>query len=259
MSRLGQLMQTGEYAAMQKLLDERKELENPNDSGLFFLGIIGMIIKKKRKKEREKRLQEIDRELGQYSGLMRQIEEARQEEKAEKRKKMAEAFSRSKYAQGHIIVYGRETRLNLADNWKNKDFDTAKPYLVRKFGFHNGWQFDSRYPADEFVATIYVDGEPVVRTDKDTVFYKIPVSPGAHTVSLSGYGRMSVGGGARFDDVAVEGTVDVATGSKFVMFDLRIQPVTGQSPRAKITVTDYDDFGRFAEDVQIDSVSELEK
>ncbi len=266
MSRMDQLTHTPEYAAMQKLLKERKELEHPDDSGLFFLGIIGIFIKEKRKKERKKRLQEIERELEQYSGLMRQIEEAEQEEmaekrkkKAEERKKMVEAFPRSKYGQGHIIVYGRATRLYNPDAGQ-ADFDAAKGAHSQKFGSNNGWQFKSNFPAEEFVATIYVDGEPVARTDKETVFYKIPVSPGAHTVSLSGYGQLSVGGRARFDDAAVDGTVDVATGSKFVMFDLKIQGIAiDKPPRAKITVTDYDDFGLFAEDVEIDSISELEK
>ncbi len=256
MSKLYELEKTPEYQHLQALQKEREELENQKDSGLLFLGYIGMFKKKRKKKEREKRIAEIDKELTQHQGLMEQIKAAEQEEQAARRKELVEDFEQSEYANGYIIVYGRATHKG-GNAWDS--FEEARIAYTQKFGANNGYRYKDIYQTEEFVATISVDGEPVARTDKDTVFYKIPVSDGLHSISFSGYGQLSVGGRLRFDDSEQATSLDLTTGSKFVLFDCIIRPVSGKAPQGLLQVTSYDDFGLFAEDMGINDVSDLEQ
>ncbi len=257
MSDLLQLQQTPEYKAVQELLDEKEKLSRETDGGLFFLGILGSIIKSSKKKARAKRIQEIDEELEQYSGFMRQLEDAQKEQKAREAQKLLDEFAASKYAKGYIIVYGKETRFQVDYKWSS--FENAKLLYTRKFGAGNGYQFKDNYPPEELAATIFVDDGVAAQTDKETVFYKIPVSEDIHTISISGRGQLTVGGSCRFDGATTDGPLDITAGSKFVMFDLKIQPITDAGPRSLVTVTSYDDFALFAEDTGIRSVNDLEK
>ncbi len=256
MSKLYELENTPEYQQLQALQKERKELENQTDGGLLFMGLFGMFLKKKKKKEREKRIAEIDKELIQYQGLMEQINAAEREEQAARRQKLVGDFEQSEYANGYIIVYGRTTHKG-GNTWDT--FEEAKIAYTQKFGANNGYRYNDNWQTEEFVATISVDGEPVAKTDKDTVFYKIPVSDGLHSISFSGYGQLSVGGRLLFDDSEEATSLDLTTGSKFVLFDCIIRPVTGKAPQGILRVTSYDDFDLFAEDMGINTVRDLEK